>query len=115
EPFMRRFSLPLVILGSVAIAALLAWLALSMASFGDRRPRPESPATRAESVAAQTRPPFKRLDVSGTAEVTLVQGTAESVAISSPGRRQDRIEAVVRGDTLYVEGGDNSRWWNHFL
>ena len=112
---MRRITLPLVILASVVIAALLAWLALSMASFGDRRPRAESPAQRAQSLATQTLPPFKRLDVSGTAEIMLVQGTAESVAIPSPARHQDRIEAVVRGDTLYVEAGDSSRWWNLFL
>ena len=112
---MNRFTLPLIIVGSVAIAALLAWLALSMASFGDRRPRAESPAKRAEGVVTRTLPPFKRLDVSGTAEVTLVQGTAESVAIPPAGRHQDRIEAEVRGDTLYVAAGDSSRWWDLFL
>jgi hypothetical protein len=67
---MRRFTLPLVILASVAIAALLAWLALSTASFGDRRPRAEKPATR---TVTQSLAPFKRLDISGTAEITLVQ------------------------------------------
>lgn len=108
---MRRFTLPLVILASVAIAALLAWLALSTFSFGDRRPRAEPAANRAESVVARPLPPFKRLDISGTAEVTLVQGAAESVAIAAPARRQDRIDASVRGDTLHIESGDTSRWW----
>ena len=109
---MRRFTLPLVILASVAIAALLAWLALSTASFGDRRAHAEKQARRAGSVVTQTLPPFKRLDVSGTAELTLVQGTTESVAIATPARREDRIDAEVRGDTLYIESGDSSRWWD---
>jgi hypothetical protein len=109
---MNRFTLPLVILASVALAALLAWLALSTASFGDRRPRADKPANRAESVVTQTLPPFKRLDVSGTAEITLVQGTAESVAIAQPARRKDHIDAEVRGDTLYIEAEDSSRWWD---
>jgi len=109
---MNRFTLPLVILASVAIAALLAWLALSTASFGDRRPRAEKPSNRAESVVTQTLPPFKRLDVSGTAEITLVQGATESVAITTPARREDHIDAEVRGDTLYIESADTSRWWD---
>lgn len=109
---MRRFTLPVVILASVALAALLAWLALSTASFGDRRPRADKSANRAESVVTQTLPPFKRLDVSGTAEITLVQGTAESVAIAQPARRKDHIDAEVRGDTLYIEAEDGSRWWD---
>jgi len=109
---MKRFTLPLVILASVAVAALLAWLALSTASFGDRRPRAEKPANRAESVVTRNLAPFKRLDVSGTAEITLVQGTTESVAIATPARRQDYIDAEVRGDTLYIESADSSRWWN---
>ena len=109
---MNRFTLPLVILASVALAALLAWLALSTASFGDRKPRGDKPANRAESVVTQTLPPFKRLDVSGTAEITLVQGTAESVAIAQPARRKDHIDAEVRGDTLYIEAEDSSRWWD---
>jgi hypothetical protein len=111
---MRRFTLPLVILGSVAVAALLAWLALSMA-FGDRRPRGDKPASRAETTVTRTLPPFRRLDVSGTAEITLVQGTTEGVAIATPARRQDHIEAEVRGDTLYIESGDRSRWWDLIL
>jgi hypothetical protein len=107
---MRRLTLPLVIVVSVAIAALLAWLALST-SFGDRRPRAEKPAPGAESVVTKTLSPFKRLDVSGTAEVTLVQGTTESVAMATPARRAGHIDAEVRGDTLYLESTDSSHWW----
>jgi hypothetical protein len=112
---MRRFTLPLVILASVAIAALLAWLALSTVSFGDRRPRAEKPASRAENVVTRNLAPFKRLDISGTAEIALVQGGTESVVITTPASREEYIDAEVRGDTLYIEAADSSRWWNLVL
>ena len=108
---MRRLTLPVVILASVAIAALLTWIALSSASFGKRASRGEAPATRAEPVA-RALPPFARLDVSGTAEVMLVQGTAESVSIATDGRKRGRIDAQVRDGTLFVQSTDNSRWWD---
>ena len=66
---MRRFRLPLVILAPVAIAALLAWLALSR-PFGDRRPRGRGHRSRLgvrrRSSASQSRE---------LAEITLVQDT----------------------------------------
>ena len=108
---MRRLTLPVVVLASVAIAALLTWIALSSASFGQRASRGEAPATRAEPVT-RALPPFARLDVSGTAEVMLVQGTAESVSIATDGRKRGRIDAQVRDGTLYVASTDSSRWWD---
>ncbi len=107
---MRRASLPLVILAAVALAALLTWIALSTASFGNRPPRAEPGATRAETVT-RSLPPFSRIDVSGTTEMALVQGAAEGIAIAA-GRRQGRVEAEVRGDTLYVRSDDGGRWWD---
>ena len=108
---MRRVSLPVVILASVAVAALLTWLALSTASFGTRAQRTDAAATRAEPVN-RALPPFARLDVSGTAEVMLVQGAAESVSVTADGRRHGRIDAEVRDGTLFVRSTDNSRWWD---
>jgi len=108
---MRRVSLPVVILASVAIAALLTWIALSTASFGQRAPRSEAAAIRAQPVI-RALPPFAALDVSGTAEVMLVQGAAESVSIAADGRRHGRIDAEVRDGTLFVRSTDNSRWWD---
>ena len=40
---MRRLSLPLVILGCIALAALLAWIAVSRASAAARRPAARAP------------------------------------------------------------------------
>jgi len=105
---MRRLTLPLIILASVALAAALAWLTLSRASFGDRSPR-------AEAATVRTVPPFTRLDVAGTAEVTLVQGAAESVSIAASPRKQGRIDADVRDGTLHIESTDRSRWWHVFV
>jgi Putative auto-transporter adhesin, head GIN domain len=108
---MRRFTLPLVVLASVAIAALLTWIALSSASFGQRAPRTEAAAALVEPVT-RALPAFAQLDVSGTAEVMLVQGTAESVSIATDGRKHGRIDAEVRDGTLFVQSTDGSRWWD---
>jgi hypothetical protein len=105
---MRRLSLPLVILGCFALAALLAGIAVS-SSFGRRPP----PAARAP-VATTTQPvaAFHRIDVSGTADVSLVQGEAESVALPSAPRHEAPVTAEVRDGTLYVESHNHERWWD---
>jgi len=105
---MRRFALPLVILGCVLLAALLTWVALSKASFGGRAPRAEA----GEPTVTEAMPAFKRLDVSGTAELLLVQGDVESVALPVRSRKKGFVTAQVRNGTLYVESEDNSRWWD---
>lgn len=111
---MRRFSLLLVIAASVALAALLTWLVLSAAGVGGRGPRPDGGATQGEPVV-RALPPFTRLDVSGVADVTLVQGAADSIAIAAGGRRATPVDAQVRGDTLHVSATDDTRWWNHLF
>lgn len=111
---MRRFTLPIVILGCIALAALLTWLVMSRVHFGDRSSATEA-GERQEMAAPQPVPPFRRLDVSGTAEVMLVQGAAESVALSAASRKAGFLHAEVRGDTLHVESGDSSRWWDFVL
>ncbi len=104
---MRRFSLLLVIVGSILVAGLLAWLVLSMGSFGGPQRAPAHEPAKVVPVAA-----FRHVDVSGNAEVTLVQGTTPSVAIGAQGRHDARTSAEVRGDTLYIEASDRTRWWN---
>lgn len=105
---MRRLSLPLVILGCIALAALLAWIAVS-GSFG-RRPAqaPRAP----EATVAQALPAFRKIDVAGSAEVTLVQGDQERVTLPAEPRARGRLSAEVRDGTLFVESRDNSRWWD---
>jgi Putative auto-transporter adhesin, head GIN domain len=103
---MRRFSLFLVILLCAVVAATLAWVLLSRGNFTDRVERADIvvPATKVD--------PFKRIDVAGAAELELVQGPDESVAVTSATRGRGRIEAEVHGDTLHIEALDRERWWN---
>ena len=111
---MRRFTLPLVILASVALAAFLTWVALTSATFGNRPPRAEFPGGR-ESAAISALPPFAHVKVSGMAEVTLVQGATESVALPAASRKHGLVTAEVRDDTLYVRAEDSSRWWDWII
>lgn len=111
---MRRYTLPLVILGCIALAALLTWVSLSTATFGGRPARADAPEGRPD-VVTQTVPAFARLEVSGNAEVVLVQGTAESVALPAASRKSGYVTAEVREGTLYVDARDNTRWWDGML
>jgi hypothetical protein len=111
---MRRFSLLFVILGCIAIACLLTWMVLSAARFGTRPPRAVV-AGGASSTATQALPPFRRIDVAGTATITLVQGTAESIALPATPGKGNALDADVRNGTLYLEAADNTRWWDWLL
>ncbi|MCC6193657.1 MAG: DUF2807 domain-containing protein, partial [Burkholderiales bacterium] len=112
---MNRFTLPIVIVGCIVLAALLTWLVVSRADFGDRPSRAEARHARTQMAPPQTLPPFRRLDVSGTAEVLLVQGAEQSVALPAVSPKGGFVHAEVRGDTLYIESGDSSRWWDFLL
>lgn len=92
---MRRAVLPLLILAAVVLAALLAWLTLNRLHWGGGGGR---------EVVAQSRPagPFSHLDVTGRAEVVLVQGTVEAVVVEAPAGEQSRIETSVRNGTLAI-------------
>jgi Putative auto-transporter adhesin, head GIN domain len=53
---------------------------------------------------------FRRIDVSGQATVTLIQGTNEGVTVDAPA--SIRVRADVHGETLVVEVQDRRRdWW----
>jgi len=105
---MRRLALPLVILGCIALAALLTWVAVS-GSFG-RRPPPSGRAP--EPPISQPLPPFRKIDVAGSADVSLVQADGESVALPAQSREHELVTAEVRDGTLYVESLDHARWWD---
>jgi hypothetical protein len=59
--------------------------------------------------------PFRRLEVSGHADVMLVQGARESVAVDATGSSQPRISARVEDGTLSVSARDARRWWNSLI
>ena len=102
---MRRALLPLLILGCVAIAAALAWLMLDHA----RMPRVPAASTAA-TLQTRSVPPFHRIEVGGVADVTLVQGDAESVEMSVPAGGTP-VDAAVRNGSLVVAGRDRPRTW----
>ncbi|MFO1312173.1 MAG: head GIN domain-containing protein [Burkholderiales bacterium] len=111
---MRRLTLPLLILGCIALAALLTWVAVS-GSFGRRPAAPAAAGTPAERTISQPLPPFRKIEVSGSADVTLVQGDAESVALPAEQRVKGTLRASVRDGTLYVESKDHAHWWDLVL
>lgn len=105
---MRRFALPLIVIASVVLAALFTWFALSNARFA---PRVDARATTPAAPVAQALPPFRRIEVSGTADVTVVQGDSEAVTYTHPAG-DSYITAKVRDGTLHLETGDHVRWWD---
>ena len=98
---MRRALLPLLIVACIVIAATLAWFTLN---------RVRTPAIAPATTTLETRSvaPFHRIEVSGTADVTLVQGDAESVEMEVPAGHAI-VDAAVRDGTLVVAGRDRSR------
>lgn len=112
---MRRVSLLLVIVGCVALAALLTWIAVSSAHFGGRTPKAAPGASAHGETVDRALPGFTRLDISGSVDVTLAQGTTESIALPANLPRKARITADVRDGTLYVQAADSLRWWDLLL
>jgi Putative auto-transporter adhesin, head GIN domain len=100
---MRRLSLPLVILLSIVIAACLTGLALAQGT--DRR----------DDVQTETTPlaPFKRIDISGAAVITLVQDTNGPLVASVPQTGAVKINVKVQKETLIIKAADSSRWWSN--
>ena len=107
---MHRLTLPLLILGSIALAALLTWVALSSANYGGRPPTPG--ARGPEPAVTRDLPPFRKIDIAGSADITLVQGDRESVALPAEQRGRGVISAEVRDGTLHVESRDHAHWWD---
>ena len=98
---MPRSVLPLLIVAVVAIALGLTWWTLGRGAGGDT------------AIADQDLAPFRRIEVSGAADVILVQGAREHLSVETPTRGQ-RIVANVRGDTLDITVRDTRRWWSWF-
>ena len=98
---MRRFSLPLVILASVVIAACLTGLALAQSP--DRR----------DDVLTETTPlaTFKRIEVSGAAVILLVQDTNGPLVATVPQNATAKVTIKVQKETLIIKSADGGRWW----
>jgi Putative auto-transporter adhesin, head GIN domain len=102
---MRRLSLPIVIVLSFAIAACLTTLALAQA-----------PDHKVEN-PTETTPlaPFKRIEISGVANIILVQGTNGPLVASVPQNADARVSIKVQKETLMIKSADGGRWWSNLF
>jgi hypothetical protein len=104
---MKRLILPLVVLLAIAAAVAAAWFTLDRVFRGGTSVRGGD-----VSVEQRTLPPFTKLSVGGLSDITLVQGTAETVSFEAPARQKDRIRMEVRDGTLYVANGATGTFWS---
>jgi len=103
---MRRLPVFSVVLASIAIALGLFWSVATRADYGG--------SGRNERVTeVQALPPFQRIEVSGLAEIVLVQGDKETIALGSSSRAG--VTASVEGKTLRIARADDRRWWHSLL
>jgi hypothetical protein len=105
EIAMRRLSLPFVILASVVIALCLTGYALA-----------EGPDQRAEGQPeTQALAPFKRIEISGSARVTLVQDTNGPLVATVPPDTSASVHVRVQNGTLIIESVEGARWWGQLF
>jgi hypothetical protein len=94
---MKRLALPLVVLLAIAAAVAAAWFYL------DRNFRGAGAARGGELTSEQLAlPPFTRLEISGVADIALVQGATEGVTLEVPAKQRPRVRAEVRDGTLRI-------------
>ena len=101
---MSRSPLPWLILGAVAIAALLSWLTLT---------RGGPSAVSAPASEHYPLAPFHEIEIGGTAEVTVVQGPVEAIDVEASPRTV--VNARVTSGRLLIHARDRRRWWSRLL
>src|SRR4030095_14720170 len=102
---MRRATLPLLILGCIVVAAALAWWTLNRGAGG------VGGAGGAVVTENRAVPPFRKLEVTGNVDVTLVPSAREEVVVEAATAVQSRVRARVEGGMLTITGGETRRWW----
>lgn len=96
----------LLVLVAIAAAVGAAWLYVGR-SF---------PSGKGEVVAEQrSLPSFSRIVIHGFADVTLIQGNAESVAVEAQAKHLAGVRTDVVGGTLTIANDQSRRWWSEFL
>jgi hypothetical protein len=99
---MKRAILPLLILVAVALAVGAAWYVLDRGF----------PGRGGESnTALRPLAPFTKIAVDGLADVTLVQGAAESASVEASLKQLPHVRTEVREGTLFIANDDSRRWW----
>jgi hypothetical protein len=99
---MKRIVFPVAVLAAVALAAGAAWLVLNRGRGSGGEVAPEHRAVA----------PFTRIEVDGLAEVVLVQGPKEALAIDATRRQLAQLRADVDHGTLAISTEDARRWWS---
>lgn len=96
----------LLALVAIAVAVTLTWSYL-IGTF---------PGSGSDPVAEQRAlPPFRQVTVTGFAEVTLIQGAAESITVEAPAKQLRRVRTGVRNGTLTIANDQSRRWWSGFF
>ncbi len=106
---MRRLSLPVVIILSVAIAACLTTYAFAQ---GTER-KDESPKKDENPIESTPLTSFKRIEISGVANIILVQGTNGPLVASVP--QNAKVTVKVLKETLVIKSVDGGRWWSNLF
>ncbi|HJU21136.1 MAG TPA: head GIN domain-containing protein [Casimicrobiaceae bacterium] len=100
---MPRWSLPLMILAAVIIAAALAWWT------ANRTIGAGAPA----KVEHRDVGPFHALQVGGIAQVRLEQGDGESIDVEAT--RDARVKSEVVDGHLVIHAEDRTPWFSHLF
>jgi Putative auto-transporter adhesin, head GIN domain len=100
---MNPAAVTVAALTALVIAAKGAWWVLTRAAGVDA----DSASTR------RALTPFRQVVLEGNADIALVQGGAEAIAIEVPGR--SIVHAEVRDQVLTIRAEDERRWWSFLL
>ena len=73
-------------------------------------------AARSDTIAAEAPPvgPFDRVEISGNAELILVQGDREAVLVEASPKARSRIRVRSRDGRLRIDTSENASWWSWF-
>jgi hypothetical protein len=98
-PRCARLLLPLA---AVACALALSWAEAASAAL---------PATETLSAEAPPVGPFRRVSVSGHAELILVQGEREAVTVDASPKSRARVRVRSEADELTIDVTESRPWW----
>jgi len=103
---MRRSALPILIVACTVVAAILAWLVVQ------RLFHPVPADDTGGPVTSEIRTPgaFTKVDISGRANIELVQGPRHEVVVEASPGQQDRIRTNTEGNTLVISTDGRSGW-----
>ncbi len=105
---MERRALVVLVVIAVLVSAALAWATLSGAHFW--RPRAAELHVASEQRSVED---FQKIDINGSAEVMLVQGSAPSVVIETTADAP--VSTHVRNGTLVIDTQETRHGWRRLF